>query len=201
MLNGKILGSLILGQLTSKGMYGSMLVPFSMALGEGIIDSFKAMNIVTTIDAGFISAGVGKGKLSGLNGNLMLGLMVPQMLSRVIMGVSMVPMSQALCSAITLYLLSANMVDTINSGVALGTGVGKVSGLLPATMALAIAAKMTQGGIVGTHMIPLANAVSMGVCNHIMQSGIINVVISGTPSPTASGAPIPGAGAGIGKVS
>lgn len=201
MLNGKMLGTQIMGQLASKGMTGSMLSSFSMALGEGIVDSFKSMNQVITTDAGFMTTGSGKGKLSGLNEKMLFGLVAPSMLSGRIAGTQMVSMTQGICSAVVQHFMLMNMVDTTHTGVALGTGIGKVTGLTPTVMTAAVISKMLSKNIAGTQLHPLVKAVSGGFCTHIMATGIVNVTIMGSPAPLILAAPIPSSGVGKGKVS
>ena len=60
-LNGGQLGKLILAQSASKGLIGFDMPKFSTAMGEGIVESFKEMNQVVTIDVGVMTAGTGKG--------------------------------------------------------------------------------------------------------------------------------------------
>ena len=178
-----------------------MLSSFSMAMGEGIVESFLSMNQVITTDVGFITSGTGKGKLSGLNDQALFALVSSQMMGNGIKGVQMISMAQGISKAVVQHFTSMNMVDTTHMGVALGTGVGKVLGLVPAMMSASIVSKMMGKGIKGTMLLPLVNAVSNGFCTHVMTTGIVNVAIVGSPAPLIIAVPIPGAGVGKGKVS
>lgn len=200
MLNGNLLGSQIMSKLSSKGMTGSMMPSFSMALGEGIVSSFLSMNNVITTDVGFMTAGSGKGKMSGLNEQMLFGLVSPLMLTNGIKGPQMIPMAQAICSAIVQHFISMNMVETTHIGVSLGTGVGKVTGLTPSVMTMAVVSKMLSKSIHGAQLEPLVKAVCQGFCSHVMATGIVNVAIMGSPAPLILAVPIPSSGVGKGKI-
>ena len=117
MLNGKLLGTQIMAQLASKGMTGSMLSSFSMAMGECIVESFLSMNQVITTDVGFITSGTGKGKLSGLNDQALFALVSSQMMGNGIKGVQMISMAQGISKAVVQHFTSMNMVDATQMGV------------------------------------------------------------------------------------
>jgi len=197
MLNGKILGAQIMGQLSSQGIVGPMMPSLSMAFGDGIVNSFVTMNQVITMDTGFMTVGVGIGKLIGINDAILASLAIPLMASATILGVSMVPMTQAISKAVVQHFLLMNMANTTHTGVALGTGIGKVTGLVPQVMASKVALGMGSAGI---QLLPMVNAFCTSFCTHVMAMGIVNVVITGAPAPVILGVPIPSVGVGNGKI-
>ena len=199
-LNGSQLGKLIMSQCASKGIIGSEINKFSTGLGEGIVESFIEMNQVQTMDVGMMTTGTGTGKMTGIIPTAMLGMVIPLMMGNGIRGIKMKDIAEAICNAVATHFNAMNEVTTTHTGVALGSGTGKVLGLVPNKMESRIMQKMKANGYTGTMMQPFVNAVSTGICNNIMATAIIAVAISGSPSPLAAGSPIPSSGAGQGKV-
>jgi len=200
-LNGSMLGKLMLAQCLSKGLRGTMIPPFCAALGEGVVTSFKAMNIVQTVDIGVLTVGTGIGKMSGLMPMSLLGMALPLMAGGGIIGIKSKDLMEALCKAAVMHFNTMNQVSTVHTTVALGTGIGKVSGLIPTTMIALVVAKMASKNIKGPQLIPLVKAFCTALCNNIMATAIVQVAIAGAPAPTVLGVPIPSGGVGIGKVS
>lgn len=200
-LNGPQLSKLILAQCSSKGIVGSEISNFSRAMGEGIVESFISMNQVQTMDVGFISMGTGKGKMSGVIADSLKGVVIPLLTAQTIVGTRMKDLAEAVCVATATHFTSMNEVTTFSCGISVGSGVGKVLGLIPSNMENRIMQKMKAVNHKGTMLLPLVKSFSTGFCNNIMATAIVNVVISGSPSPTFKGNPIPGAGSGKGKVS
>ena len=199
-LNGGMLGKLILAQCASKGILGSEIAKFSKAMGEGIVESFVEMNKVQTIDVGVMTSGTGKGKMSGVVSTALSGMVIPLLMSQGILGTRMKDLAEAVCNATAMHLNTMNMVETTHSTVALGSGVGKVTGLIPAKMESKILQKMMANNYNGTMMKPLVKAISVGICTNVMATAIVSVVIVGAPAPLILGVPIPSSGSGKGKV-
>jgi len=199
-LNGGQLGKLILAQCASKGLLGADLPKFSTAMGEGIVESFKEMNQVTTIDVGVMTVGTGKGKMLGIIPNALAGMVIPLMMAQGIMGPKMKDLAEGVCFAAAMHFNAMNEVDTSHSTVALGSGTGKVLGLTPNKMESKIMQKMKAQNFDGTMLKPLVKAFSAGFCTNVMATAIVTVVISGAPAPLILGVPIPSAGSGTGKV-
>jgi len=84
-LDGGQLGKLILGQCASRGILGAEMNKFSTAMGEGIVESFKEMNQVQTIDVGVMTVGSGKGKMVGIIPNALAGMVIPLMMAQGVM--------------------------------------------------------------------------------------------------------------------
>lgn len=199
-LNGGILGKLIFAQCASKGLVGMEMSNFSAAFGEGIVEAFTSMNQVITTDVGVLTAGSGVGKMSGLVPSALTGIVLPLMLGQGMLGPNAKDLASGICTATVMHFNALNVVQTTHTTVALGSGIGKVLGLVPAVMQAKILSKMASKGYSGTMMMPLVNAFSSGFCTYVMASAIVNVVITGSPSPLILGAPIPSAGVGQGKV-
>jgi len=199
-LNGGQLGKLILAQCASKGLVGMDMPRFSSALGEGIVESFKEMNQVLTVDVGVMTAGTGKGKMVGIIPNALAGMVIPLLLGQGILGPKMKDLAEGICFAVATHFNTMNEVETSHSTVALGSGTGKVLGLSPSIMESKIIQKMKAKNFDGTMLKPLVKAFSAGFCTNVMATAIVTVAISGSPAPLVLGAPVPSAGSGKGKV-
>jgi len=199
-LSGGQLGKLILAQCASKGITGLDMPKFSTAMGEGIVESFKEMNKVTTVDVGVMTSGSGKGKMVGIIPNALSGMVIPLMMGQNLQGIKMKDLAEGICFAVAIHFNTMNMVETTHSTVALGTGVGKVLGLTSTKMESKIMEKMKAQNFDGTMLKPLVKAFSIGFCTNVMATAIVTVVITGAPAPLILGAPIPSAGSGKGKV-
>jgi len=199
-LNGAQLGNLILSQSSARGIVGSEMPRFSLAMGMGIVESFLEMNKVNTIDTGVMTVGKGTGKMSGIIPSGLTQVVVPLLMGNGILGTRMKGLAEAVCYATAMHLNSANTVETTHSTVALGSGVGKVLNLIPSKMESRIMQKMSGQNYNGIMLNPLVRAFSMGFCQNIMATAIVNVVISGSPAPLIAGSPVPSGGSGVGKV-
>jgi hypothetical protein len=199
-LSAPILSGLMLGQFAGKGLVGINIPGFCSAFSDALISSFLSTNQVTTNDVGLISTGAGIGKMSGLSPDILSSLTYAQCLGNGLRGTGTQPMCDAVSKAVCSHLLSMNSVNTTSMGVAVGTGVGKLSGLIPDTMSVIMIGKLASAGIIGKDIHSFTSAFARGFSSHLMSAAIINVTITGVPSPLAAGSPIPGAGVGIGKV-
>jgi len=199
-LSGSVLGKLILAQCASKGLIGAEMPRFSSAMGEGIVESFKEMNKVVTIDVGVMTVGSGKGKMVGIIPNALAGIVIPLMMGQGLLGTRMKDLAEGICFAAAIHFNTMNEVETSHSTVALGSGTGKVLGLVPSKMESKIMQKMRAQNFDGTMLKPLVNAFSTGFCTNVMATAIVTVAITGAPAPLILGVPIPSAGSGKGKV-
>jgi len=199
-LNGGQLGKLIFAQCASRGILGAEMNKFSTAMGEGIVESFVQMNKVQTIDVGVMTVGTGTGKMMGIIPNALAGMVIPLMMGQGVMGTKMKDLAEGICFAAAMHFNSMNEVQTSHSTVALGSGTGKVLGLIPSVMEAKILQKMLAQNYSGTMMKPLVNAFSTGFCNNVMATAIVTVAISGAPAPITPAGPVPSAGSGTGKV-
>ena len=199
-LSGGQLGKLILAQCASKGLVGLDMPKFSAAMGEGIVESFVEMNNVVTIDVGVMTAGTGKGKMAGIIPNALAGMVIPLMLGQGLIGPKMKDLAEGICFAAAIHFNTMNIVETTHSTVALGSGTGKVLGLVPSKMESKIMQKMKAQNFNGTMLKPLVNAFATGFCTNVMATAIVTVAIAGSPAPLILGVPVPSAGSGKGKV-
>jgi len=199
-LSGGQLGKLILAQCASKGIIGADMAKFSTAMGEGIVESFKEMNKVQTIDVGVMTVGTGKGKMLGIVPTGLSGMVIPLLAAQGIVGTKMKDLAEAVCMATATHFNTMNEVETTHSTVALGAGTGKVLGLVPSKMESKIIQKMKAQNFNGTMLKPLVKAFATGFCTNVMATAIVTVTISGSPAPLILGVPIPSGGSGKGKV-
>jgi len=199
-LSGGQLGKLIMAQCASRGILGSEIPRFSAAMGEGIVESFKEMNKVQTIDVGVMTVGTGKGKMTGILPDNLVKVVIPLLMAQGILGTKMKDLAEAVCFATAMHFTAMNEVETSHSTVALGSGTGKVLGLTPNKMESKIMQKMKAQNYDGTMLKPLVKAFSTGFCLNIMATGIVTVAITGSPAPLILGVPIPSGGSGKGKV-
>lgn len=199
-LNGSTLGQLMKAQCLSKGLKGTMIAPFCLAMGEGVVTSFVQMNKVQTMDVGVLTVGVGKGKMLGLLPQPLLQAAVPLMLSQGLKGTKSKDFMEALCNATALHFNAMNEVSTTHTTVALGTGIGKVLGLTPNSMVSLIKSKMAAKNIKGEKLEPLVKAYCTAFCNVVMSTTTVQVTITGVPAPLVVLVPIPSVGSGQGKV-
>ena len=199
-LNGGQLGKLILAQCSAKGIVGTEMPKFSAAMGEGIVESFKEMNKVQTIDVGVMTSGKGKGKMIGIIPDVLVQITIPLLMAQGVLGTRMKDIAEGVCFACALHFNTMSEVETSHSTVALGSGTGKVLGLTPAKMEKKVMEKMKAQNYDGTMLKPLVKAFSTGFCLNVMATGIVNVVITGAPSPLILGVPVPSGGSGKGKV-
>ena len=199
-LNPSIMSKLIIGQCAAQGLVGTDIPKFSKAFSKGLINSFKSMNKVITVDAGVMTVGSGKGKMTGLVPGTLVKLTKGLMAGSGIAGTQMSPMADAVCNAVVTHFNAMNEVETTHSTVALGSGVGKVSGLVPSVMEAKIMQEMLGQNFKGTMLYPLVSAFSKAFCTNVMAVGVVNVVITGSPAPLVLGVPIPSGGSGVGKI-
>lgn len=199
-LSSTVLSGLMLGQLASKGLFGIDTPKFCQAFSDALVTSFIAANQVTTNDVGVMTQGVGIGKMIGLVPVTLSGLTFGYCVASGLIGTGTQPLCEAVANAVCLHFLAMNIVNTTHTNVALGTGVGTVSGIVPEVMSAVMLAKLSSSGITGTEMKKFTDAFAKGFSNHITSASIVNVVIMGVPAPLVLGAPIPSTGVGIGKV-
>ena len=195
MLNGSMLGSLILSKMQSKGIKGTSVPNFSQALGQGIVESFLKTNKVVSLDTGIMSKGDGKGKLVGMMNKQLTELTYGLMQAQGFKGTMLKTMISCVSEAVCQHFMSKTEVITFHFGVAVGTGTGKILGINPNKMGQQIVDKMTSKNIGGVSMEPLAKSFAAALCTHLLTTAKLNITITGGPSPL----PLPSAGMGLGK--
>jgi len=200
MLNGTLLSNILKAKMASKGILGKDMPSFCDAFGTAVVTSFLSMNIVNTTDTGIIAVGTGIGKLSGLVDTVLSLQIFEKFMTKGIRGIPVKSFSDALAEATVLHFNTASIINTTSAGIAVGTGIGKISGLVPTAMSTLMLTKMLSGGIMGIAIKDFCDAFSEAFCQHVTSLGIATVVISGAPV-LVGGSPVPGAGVGLGKVS
>lgn len=201
-LNPQALQALMVSQMASKGIMGSKMASFAGGVSEGIVESFLAQNIVNTVDSGLLPAGApgaGIGTMAGLNPQAMMGMMLPLVASEGILGVKSKDLIEAICTAICNHFLMANLANTVHPLVAVGSGIGKVAGLIPDAITAIMIGKLISKGIAGTKVQGLAKGISTGFANNVMATAIVSQVIAGSPL-LILGSPVPSGGPGNGKI-
>lgn len=199
-LNGTLLGGMMSAECAANGLLGAYTPSFCTGFSNGLVNSFLATNMVTTVDVGVMAAGTGIGTITPLIPTALAGLALPQCVSAGAAGVNVPALVQAMSSSICTHF-SLGIANTVHPLVALGSGVGTITGLIPSAMAAQIMGELSSNGIAGVNILPFVNAFCSAFCTFIMSTAIITVVITGVPAPLILGAPIPSAGSGTGKVS
>ena len=180
-LNSSVLTSIMISQCAARNIRGIIDPNFCRGVSTGIVTSFLAMNKVITNDVGVIASGAGIGKLSGLSASVLTSLLMSQFVANGINGIVMPNLAAAIANAVCIHFLAANIVNTVSMGVAIGTGIGKVTELIAATMTAAIMSNLMANAMRGILVPPVSRAIGNAVCTHIMSMGIVNVTISGSP--------------------
>ena len=198
-LNASLLAVQIIGQLASKGIIGTGIPSFSQAFSDGLITAFVANNKVTTTDTGVITIGTGTGKMIGLVPSVLSVLVQGYTLSKGIFGTGAPSLADAVSQSVVQHFLAFNNVTTTHSGIAVGTGTGKVTGITANSLTQSILGQMASKGVAGPEIKDFVSAFSEGFAAH-MNTATVQVVIIGIPSPLIIAAPIPGIGTGQGKV-
>lgn len=199
-LNPQQLAQLMEAQCKSKQMFGVSITPFCQAFSSGLVTYFKSSNKVTTSDIGVLTVGSGTGKLIGITPPPMLALARANLAAKNIKGDQVNDFAQAIITAIVTHFLAVSLVKTEHTMVALGTGIGKVSGLVPDQMTSQIVSQMKAKRISGDQIKPFVSCISDAFCKTMLSTAIIQVVITGVPSPVTPAGPIPSVGVGTGQV-
>lgn len=201
-LNSKALQTLMIGQFASKGITGTKIPDFSAALSEGIVEGFLAQNSVTTIDVGILPLGIpgiGTGKMIGLIPSAMLAAALPLVASEAILGAKSKDLVEAAVTAIVIHFTAANIASTNHPLVAIGSGIGKVTGLSGPGLTSFVMPKMLSKDIKGEKLQGLVKGICTGFALNVMATAIVNVVIVGVPL-LILGVPVPSGGPGIGNI-
>ena len=198
-LNSGQLSIIMINELDKKGINGVSIPNFCQAMSEGVITTFISMNIVSTFDSGTtgFGQGIGNGRtcISGINPQILGARYASNLYKRKIRGVDMESFANAVSTSVISHILDNNLVNTMNAGVAVGMGTGKISGLEPMTMSNACQINMKNKDIHGITVKDFCDAFGLAFCEHIQSMAIITITISGSPT-----SPFAGSGTGFGKV-
>lgn len=190
-LSASTLTALMQSSINFTGEYAPTL--FS-AISNAVVDHVVSNAIVTTVDTGTGPASgtpVGTGTISGLSGATLKGLFI---LNSNFTGEAVNEFWEGVSSSIANHIISNALVLTTHTPtVAIGTGIGTVSGLVATTLAQQI---INNTGFTGEALPELADTIAISVVDHIATSAVASVVITGSPSGPQS----PAAGSGTGGI-
>lgn len=183
MLLPNVLTQLMTSKMYSKQISGISVPLLCSALSEGIISSFLSSNKVITNDVGYKSAGPSavSGKMSGLQPNLLNKLIYSGFLAKDIKGTKISDLSEAISSSLCMHFNSSNQVKGINSIIALGSGLGRVTTLNSEGMKSACLMKMKSKNFGGIETEKMCEVIAKGFCSHVLSTAIIQVTITGSP--------------------
>lgn len=163
------------------------------AIAKAVVEHIQSNAIVSTIDTGSGPASgtpTGIGTISGLSEGLLKGLFIQ---NSTFTGVAIEEFWTGLASSVTNHIISSGVVQTTHApSVAVGTGVGSVSGLVSNVLTQQIIGNTNFTGIAFPEW---ANTIATSIVNHITTNAIVNVVITGVPQGIQG--PSSGSGTGI----
>jgi len=194
-LAGSIMGSMLSSQFMLQGFTGPQSVNLAMALGNGIVSYIQVANIYQGQAVGVgTGAGIGTGFLQGIVGPAITPIIFASMLAKGIKGVKALNTAMAIGNALSMHI-PMGIVTSTSTPVCVGTGFGKLQGLVGPSMGNVIYLFMLAAGMTGTQSLNLAMAVGDGVCNSINTFGIVTTVIAGGGFPL-----VPVVGVDFGKL-
>ena len=193
-LVGPVLGGLILGQFAAQGFTGTQSTQLAFALGNGIVTNILATNIYqgTAVGTG-TGAGVGTGIVQGVVGPVVGANIFAMMSAQGFTGTKSFNTALAIGNAFATHILQG-IVQSTSAPVAIGTGFGKILGVVGPAMGATILGFMTAQGLTGTKTINMANAVGNGIANSL-NIAVVTTTIVGVGYP-----PVPAGGVDIGKL-
>lgn len=184
--------AILRGTLSGNSIFGISSTQLALGIANGFSQYVLSTPVVTTADVGSLGAGAGVG----------FGLTVPlpqfvaalqaTMTANGINGPMRTPLVNAVTQGLSQALLAAQIVTT-HAGTAVGTGTVVGIATFPATSVPLMITGFAGAGIVGVSSAGLATAIAQAV-DQILPSAKGQVVIAGPSSP------LPGGGAGIGKI-
>jgi len=193
------LSTLMVGQCYARAIRGTAINRFCQAMSEGIIESFKEMNKVVSVDVGIAAVGKGTGKIIGITPQQLIQITTPLLYANGIRGTKAKDLSEAVCTAVVMHFLAMAVSKTNHTGVAVGSGVGQILNLIPSKMTQKLTTKMMGKQISGVSIVPLVKAFSQGFCIYMMAAAKVTIAIVGSPV-LVLGVPIPSGGSGKGKI-
>lgn len=111
---------------------------------------------------------------------ILSGMLLAECGGKGLLGTNMPSFCQAFSDGFITGFLSLNTVTTTDTGViTLGTGVGKVSGLVSPVLTGLIVSQCAGKGLIGPNLPQFADALSKAIVNHITALGIVNTTHPG----------------------
>jgi len=194
-LAAPVFSGLLMTQFTAQGFTGAKTLQLATAIGNGVANYLLA-------SAFYQGVGIGVGVGAGVGTGLVQGVIGPVTGSNILLMMTAVgftgPKAPQLASAIGNAFSSFIMMGIVNSssvGVAIGTGTGKIIGVIGPAMASSILGMFAAVGFTGPKTPQLASAIGNGICNTILSLGIVITTIVGAGFP-----PTPMSGVDIGKL-
>ena len=190
--------ALIQLKAASQLMSGSKLPAIVSAISSATCQYILTIPVVNSTNTVLgPGAGTQVGRIVGLMPSIMSTTMLLKATSQGLTGKDL----RKLCSAISFGVVnSLNFV--IMQGVVIGggpgTGVGKITGLVPSVLTAMILAQDFFRLISGSKIRAIMSSVAFGICNHIMTFGTVTITNIGVVAPPPAG-PVPIVAPGIGR--
>lgn len=190
---------LIQVKAASKLMAGSKLSPIVSAISSATCQYILLSSIVNSVNTVMgPGAGTQIGRITGLSAQAMSSMMLMKAASQGMAGKDLKKMFDAISFGVVNALNMVIMQGTVIGGGP-GTGIGRVSGLIPSALTGMIMAQEAFRMIAGSKLRGAASSIAFGICTHIMTFGIVNITCIGAFTPPPVGpVPIPTA-PGIGR--
>ena len=192
-------GSMFL-KASSELLAGSKLQSFVSAVSAATCQYISIAAIVNSVNT-VLGPGVGTqtGTVVGLIPQQMSSLMSLKAASSGLLGRDLSKVFDAVSFGVVTSMSTVFLQGTVIGGGP-GTGVGKITGLVPTALAGLIMAQEAVRLMAGSKLFQTVSAIAFGICTHIMTVGTVNVINIGAAAPPPAGpVPIPAA-PGIGRL-
>ena len=199
-LISSVMQGLIVAKAASSMMAGSKMTSFVGAISKASCQYILLSAVVNSTNfATGPGSGTQIGRVVGLIPTAMSTLIQMRAAIYGIVGKDSGKLFQAVSFGVCTAMNSVVM-NGIIIGAGPGTGIGKISGLVPTALSNFIYAQEIFRGIVGKNMRQTVSAIAFGVCTHIMTAGTVTITNIGVFAPPPVGPiPIPAA-PGIGRL-
>jgi hypothetical protein len=197
-----IFSGLLVKELVDQGLRGIKTPQLAMAIADGITTNILATAVYQGVGTGLgVGIGMGTGAVSGLIGPNVAFMIFNSEWMQNILGAKAFQLATAIGNAFANFIITATVTSTCAT-VAVGSGTGKIVGLVGEAMGMSIFGMMSAQGLVGANTLQLATAIGQGICNSITVSAIVNTFLVGVPIGPVPPffPPIPVSGPDIGKL-
>ena len=182
---------LVQAGLTGNAILGVSAPQLALGVSNGFTTYAVSALLASSKDVGAAGSGTGTGFGLFLAEPALIGAMQSTFTANGING----PMRSNLINAIAIGIsqsLKAALINTLNVGVGVGTGIVNLVPNTPAAMGLMVT-NFVAAGLVGPNSVTLASAIAQGI-DLALPSATGVVIIAGAAGPS------PGVGTGVGKV-
>lgn len=183
--------AIVAGFLASSACIGISNAQVALGVATGLATYAGGGLVLVSVDVGTLGAGVGTGPGLILPPPAIIGPMIASFAGAVILGIFSAPVATAIGTALST-VLATGIITTVSAGVGVGTGVVKAIPN-PGVSVPAFIAGFKAAGLLGIASITMATAVAAGL-DIGLAAATGAVVITGPASP------LPGSGAGVGKI-